>query len=595
MRSLAALAAATVACAAFPAAAAVAAGPPKNFFDNEPKLSQPVFSEIEKTSLRLKAFDGAELYIEVTKPKAPGRYPVILEASPYHGTIADRDGTRILTHPKVDGKSIGLTGYFAPRGYAVVMMDLRGTGRSGGCLDHLGPKDARDLKRTVEWAASQDWSNGRVGMTGHSYVGSTPALAASQDPKGLVTIVPSAGLASMYDHQFQGGVPYNLQWAGPQWAYPYLATMRHMPKIGKEPVQGSDTGDDFGNNTGSTGCQAFNSAFTSGEDQLSGRYVKWHEDRDASAGAAGFNGPIFLIHGVNDNAARIAAADWFLDRGRADDKAWIGQWDHGSNVAPTRRVMQATKAIHSWFDKHLAGRDVDTGPQLEAFLSDSTFAEARGGARTEVLTADRWPADTSRLTLATGNAGTLGTTPGTAGSRTFQGDPRMQLNNNGGKGAGGVDFVSEPLEEDLTLAGLPKLRLSASSATPRTHLIATLYEEYGDNKDEVAEGTRRRISQCSINPELREGVATRSVVVPAQRYDMDVPCFAMAHQVSEGSRLVLRVTTADPDKVALFSANPQVAVFGGPGATAIDLPVVDGADVFADDIPLGTEDGQLVG
>jgi len=47
------------------------------------------------------------------------------------------------------------------------MMDLRGTGRSQGCLDHLGLRDARDLKQIVEWAATQRWSNGRVGMTGH--------------------------------------------------------------------------------------------------------------------------------------------------------------------------------------------------------------------------------------------------------------------------------------------------------------------------------------------------------------------------------------------------------------------------------------------
>ena len=85
------------------------------------------------------------------KPTAEGQWPVILEASPYHGTIADRDGTRILPGPKnSDGEPIGLTGYFAPRGYAVVMMDLRGTGRSQGRLDHLGSKDARDLEQVVE-------------------------------------------------------------------------------------------------------------------------------------------------------------------------------------------------------------------------------------------------------------------------------------------------------------------------------------------------------------------------------------------------------------------------------------------------------------
>ena len=123
------------------------------------------------------------------------------------------------------------------------MMDLRGTGRSEGCLDHLGAKDARDLEQVVEWAASQSWSNGRVGMTGHSYVGSTPSVAAAQRPTGLATIVPSAGLASMYQHQFQAGVPYFLQWAGPIEAYEQIAIERKLPG-----------GDDFGNNLEDTGC-----------------------------------------------------------------------------------------------------------------------------------------------------------------------------------------------------------------------------------------------------------------------------------------------------------------------------------------------------
>jgi putative CocE/NonD family hydrolase len=106
--------------------------------------------------VRVPAYDGEDLYIEVVRPQAAGRFPVILEASPYHGTLADRDGTRILPEPRdADGKSLGLTKYFAPRGYAVVMMDLRGTGRSEGCLDHLGQKDARDLEQIVEWSATQ--------------------------------------------------------------------------------------------------------------------------------------------------------------------------------------------------------------------------------------------------------------------------------------------------------------------------------------------------------------------------------------------------------------------------------------------------------
>lgn len=131
--------------------------------------------------------DGERLYVEVARPDpalhGDGPWPVIMEVSPYHGTLADRDGTRIFPDPVDElGRRIGLTGYFAPRGYAVAIVALRGTGRSTGCLDHIGEKDAGDLKTVIEWAADQPWSNGRVGLTGHSYVGSTPNAAAAQRP-----------------------------------------------------------------------------------------------------------------------------------------------------------------------------------------------------------------------------------------------------------------------------------------------------------------------------------------------------------------------------------------------------------------------------
>src|SRR5688572_3784685 len=98
-----------------------------------------------KETLNLPMHDGTEVYVEVTRPAdaagqpLAGQWPVILEASPYHGTLSDREGMRILPDPtNADGVSLGLTGYFVPKGYAVVMMDLRGTGKSDGCLDHLG-------------------------------------------------------------------------------------------------------------------------------------------------------------------------------------------------------------------------------------------------------------------------------------------------------------------------------------------------------------------------------------------------------------------------------------------------------------------------
>jgi predicted acyl esterase len=550
---------------------AAAAGPPADYSQVK-GVTQPTFEKTVKETFDVPMADGRTLYVEVTRPEQMRQNPVILEASPYHGTLADREGTRILPEPRdQDGQSIGLTGYFAPRGYAVVMVDLRGTGRSQGCLDHLGATDASDLKRIVEWAASQEWSNGRVGMTGHSYVGSTPSVAAAQSPEGLETIVPSAGLASMYQHQFQGGVPYLAQWAGPMEAYEQIAIERKLPG-----------GDDFGNNMEETGCGLPNSSLTAGEEQLSGAYSAWHAQRDWEDEATKADIPVFLVHGVNDNAARVAAMEWFSRRRAAGvgegDKLWLGQWDHGSGCCPTRRGMQWTWALQAWFDQHLAGREVQTGPPVEIFMSDGTFEEARAGDREEVLTAQRWPLPVEELTLYPTADGDLASErPSEEGSVGYSGDPSGAVDQNG---TGGAEFATAPLENDMVLAGHPDLDLVASVTAPRVHLIANLL-------DESPEGDRRRISQFAINPELRHGLATPEPATPGERMTLDPPDFAMGHHLRAGHRLVLRVQSSDPDKVPTFAVDPNINVFTGPEGSALTLPVVEDASVYPDEAPFG--------
>jgi putative CocE/NonD family hydrolase len=573
-------AAAVLAATAVIAASAVAAAAPKpkapQAFDytKVPGLSQPTVKKVEKLELTVPAEDGKELYIEVTKPAGPGTFPVILEASPYHGPLADRDGTRILPDPKdEDDKPLGLTGFFAPRGYAVVMMDLRGTGRSQGCLDHLGPKDAADLKTVVEWAASQPWSNGRVGMTGHSYVGSTPMVAAAQNPKGLVTIVPSAGLASMYDHQFQGGVPFNLQYAGPQWAYELISINRSLPP-GFDTILAGTTGDNFGKDPQETGCGLSNSALFAGTGQVTGQYEQWHAERDHAAGATAAKIPAFLVHGVNDNAARITAADWFMDRGaRAGDKAWIGQWDHGSGFAPTRRGIQWPYALLGWFDKHLKQKKVNTGPAAEMFLNDAATlpaAKTDDGER-EILTGKGFPLAKPSLQLFPSADGTLGAGAPEEGSASYTGDPRGQF----GMATGRVAWETAPMTSDLVLAGVPELKLVASTTSPQVHLIANLLDKSPD-------GSTRRISQFALNPMLREGVDTVSPFAPGTVLEMTPPAMAMAHKLAKGHVLVLEVRSSDPDKVAMTAVDPRVTVLTGPDATSVRLPVISAPTIAKD-------------
>ena len=539
-------------------------------------LSEPVHDTTTQ-SLRVPMADGVQVHVELTRPVSTGRYPVILELSPYHGT-----GGR-------EGFPAELVEYFAPRGYVVAVADLRGTGRSQGCLDTLGPVDAADGKALVEWLAAQPWSNGRVGMTGFSYPAAASIVTASQHPKGLATVVPIAGLASMYDHQFQAGVPYSGQWAGPVASYPLHGTVQHLPPAA---IPLYPTGDNFGGDPQYAGCSLAGSSLLAGESELSGTFSEWFRVRDHRQGAITAPLPIFLIHGINDSAARIPAADWFFERDMPayGDKLWLHQGDHG-----LPRGDAAMAALHAWFDHHLLLTGVATGPRVEVFLSDGERLElVRYGysARTEVFEAAAFPQPSRMMTLAAGVNGSLGAENAGAGQLAFTGDPR----DTGTAGVstssfypadydadsdatGHVEFVSDAASASRFLLGKPMLELVAAVSSPRVSLITTLY-------DQSPAGARRRITTCALNPELREDMTTITPVVPSIAMDLEPPCFTMAHVLKPGHRLVLRTTTSNKDKFAFFAVDPRVTVFTGIGATTIHLPEIEGAALLPDTVAL---------
>jgi predicted acyl esterase len=310
-----------------------------------------------------------------------------------------------------------------------------------------------------------------------------------------------------------------------------------------------------------------------------------------------------MIHGVNDNAARIPAAEWFFGGrfDRAQDKVWIGQWDHGSTngrcgtpsgqrtLHPTCRFEQMQYALHAWFDKHLAQRDVETGPAVEAFLNGENAVDIRqvadpAKAGAKVVTADAWSRPTSRLGLfpdaATGKL--LTTAPTKPGSTSFNGGVNAVL---AGASNGKATFTSDAFTEDTVLLGLPELVLRASQSGPQVnHLTAALFRV-------DASGRRELANVCGIQPMLRFGVATLAPVVPGQAMDLPMQCFTAAHWVKAGQSLVLEISTRTQHH-ASFASDPQITVFTGPDATRYALPTVPA--VLHDDVPLrdgGRADG----
>jgi putative CocE/NonD family hydrolase len=533
-------------------------------------ISTKRFSEIERKVFDLPSFDGTTLHIEVVKPKAEGRYPVVMHATPYNGRRLIVPGTYLPGEREGDG----LVDWFPPRGYAVVLMDLRGTGESRGCIDYLGPNDGKDLKHVIEWAAQQSWSNGRVGMTGVSYPGSTPILAAAQRPKGLETIVPIAGWPGAYHMHFQAGVPFLAHWASTPAVYYGPTAFRKL----EDPTGNAQEGE----------CANQNSSATAGADLITGRFGPWFAARESSAQAAASPIPIFAVHGVNDFSVRSDSLEWFNRRNRPGDKIALGQWAHSEPL----RQDQWWYELTAWFDRHLAGRDVDTGPAVEVYYTDGTIKEAIAADRDEVLVGDRWPLDTQPLTFHPAADGTMATTPPAAGTKSFAGTA-AGFGTPGGDASpsglaapspvmDGAIFVSSPFTKDVAVAGFPKMRLSVSVTAPRVNLIATLYDE---TPDAILDG-RRRLAQFAINPLLRDGLDTVTPAAPGERYDLAPAAMAIAHHFRAGHRLVLRISTSDPDKMPVFAEDPNVTVFTGPGATEVTLPVVANPAIYKDTVPL---------
>ena len=144
--------------------------------------------------------DGVELGATITFPSldgsapAPGRFPVVLNMTPY-----GRDGAC----------SCESASDYATRGFVLAVVDVRGTGGSQGNLDdnYFSPREARDGYDLVEYLGTQPWSNGKVGMSGGSYLGITQYLTAEQDPPHLAAIAPNEALADIYnDAAFPGGI-----------------------------------------------------------------------------------------------------------------------------------------------------------------------------------------------------------------------------------------------------------------------------------------------------------------------------------------------------------------------------------------------------
>lgn len=162
--------------------------------------SQPTYGIVIAKDLMVPMRDGVRLAADIYRPAQADGEPV---AHPVP-TILARTSYDKQAQRYVDS----IPAYFTPRGYAVVLQDLRGRYRSEGRGQYfhtVNPREGQDGYDTVEWIAGQPWSNGKVGMVGSSHVAMVQTAAALQRPPHLSAIWPDVGPINIYQHEAREG------------------------------------------------------------------------------------------------------------------------------------------------------------------------------------------------------------------------------------------------------------------------------------------------------------------------------------------------------------------------------------------------------
>ncbi len=152
--------------------------------------------------------DGIRLATDIYRPAADGealdrRSPTILLRTPYD---------------KSDRRYSEIADFFTPRGYAVVLQDMRDRYRSEGTGDYfhvVTPHTGEDGYDTVEWIAAQPWSNGRIGTVGSSYAAITQVRLALERPPHLTAIWPDVTPTNSFQNQSRegGAMQQHMFWA----------------------------------------------------------------------------------------------------------------------------------------------------------------------------------------------------------------------------------------------------------------------------------------------------------------------------------------------------------------------------------------------
>ena len=508
--------------------------------------------------------DGVKLYADVYRPKAEGKYPTIIVRTPYG---VQRESAGI--HDKLPK--------FAAAGYAVVIQDVRGRYESEGAWDPFR-YEAKDGHDTIQWAAKQPWSNGKVCTQGGSYLGHVQWAAASQTPANLVCAFPAVASTNIYANWIsQGGafrLSFNYGWGVvrmpnrimlPQWWHTgadardelrYEQILKHVPLRTGDLESAHYQVKHYRDWLTHESYDAYWKAISDEE-----RFEKVTVPVHTSGGWF----DIFLAGTINGYTGMKARGG--SEKARRETRMLIGPWGHG----PSQKFgdldfgPRANQDLFDYelrfFDRHLKGED-------NALASEPPVKIFYMGANKWKHEQD-WPIPGTKYTpwYLQGN-GRIGAAQPAGGreSTTYTYDPNDPVPTTGGNNCCGtptaagpmdqrkidgrtdiVRFLSEPFKEAMAIAGPVKMQLHASTDGTDTDWMVKLVDVYPD-------GGAYPMAEGMLRARFRKGLNKPELLKPEEAYEFTIDMVGTAVVFQPGHRLRVDITSSNFPQ---FDRNPN--------------------------------------
>lgn len=400
------------------------------------------------------SFDGTKLHAGVFLPadhQSGEQHPTLMVMSPYTAPSGGASGF-FLNPTGVPVEYAELFGKELRGGdWAVVQVDVRGTGGSGGCWQYYSASEVKDAGIAVDWAGTQPWSTGKVGMYGISYDGATQVEALAARAEHLAAAVIGSPGTSAYNALWMGGVHY----------FParYATTATY---VANDVAPGSNA------DTGLT--QGYAEAYADriaqdpqcrtddliGMNTVADRGDPFWGTLEGYRAAAGSDVPVFLSHGFFDANVKPGPSLEIFNTLTGPKQAWFGQFLHEWPNYDGKTVGRA-----GWFDQVV--RFLDRYVRgVESPVADPAITVQEGDGAGKWRTEAQWPPADARPWDMPLHAGTFTDAPGeSAGDHS---------------GGAGQWSVTAPLPWDAHLAGTPRVRVPLTTTAAGVHLIAELYD-----------------------------------------------------------------------------------------------------------------------